>query len=63
MNTICVNVLIQSFSSTCFEHPSVHPQEDFYVQFYGLFHIEIIIKGHKNICIYIVFYCIIELNH
>ena len=21
-------------SSTCFEHPSVHPQEDFYMQFY-----------------------------
>ena len=23
-------------SSKCFEHPSVHPQEDFYVQFYGI---------------------------
>jgi hypothetical protein len=23
-------------SSTCFEHPSVHPQEDLYVQFYGI---------------------------
>jgi len=23
-------------SSTCFEHPSVHPQEDFYMQFYGI---------------------------
>jgi len=22
-------------SSTCFEHPSVHPQEDLYMQFYG----------------------------
>jgi hypothetical protein len=22
-------------SSTCFEHPSVHPQEELYVQFYG----------------------------
>jgi len=21
-------------SSTCFEHPSVHPQEDLYMQFY-----------------------------
>jgi len=23
-------------SSACFEHPSVHPQEDFYMQFYGI---------------------------
>jgi hypothetical protein len=23
-------------SSTCFEQPSVHPQEDFYMQFYGI---------------------------
>jgi hypothetical protein len=23
-------------SSTCFEHPSVHPQEDFDMQFYGI---------------------------
>jgi len=23
-------------SSTCFEHPSVHPQEDLYIQFYGI---------------------------
>ena len=23
-------------SSTCFEHPSVHPQEDLYLQFYGI---------------------------
>ena len=23
-------------SSTCFEHLSVHPQEDFYTQFYGI---------------------------
>ena len=22
-------------SSTCFEHPNVHPQEDVYMQFYG----------------------------
>jgi len=22
--------------STCFEHPSVHPQEDLYMQFYGI---------------------------
>jgi hypothetical protein len=24
-------------SSTCFDHPSVHPQEDLYMQFYGTF--------------------------
>jgi len=24
-------------SSTCFEQPSVHPQEDLYMQFYGIF--------------------------
>jgi len=23
-------------SSTCFENPSVHPQEDLYMQFYGI---------------------------
>ena len=23
-------------SSTCFEHPSVHPQEDLFMQFYGI---------------------------
>ena len=23
-------------SATCFEHPSVHPREDLYVQFYGI---------------------------
>ena len=23
-------------SSTCFQHPSVHPQEDLYMQFYGI---------------------------
>jgi len=23
-------------SSTCFEQPSVHPQEDLYMQFYGI---------------------------
>jgi len=23
-------------SSTCFEHPSVHPQEDLYMQFCGV---------------------------
>ena len=34
-------ILRQSFnliivSSTCFEHPSVHPQEDLYMQCYGI---------------------------
>jgi len=24
-------------SSTCFEHPGVHPQEDLYMQFYGIY--------------------------
>ena len=28
------NILIIVFS-TCFEHPSVHPQEDLYMQVYG----------------------------
>jgi len=23
-------------SSACFEHPSIHPQEDLYMQFYGI---------------------------
>jgi hypothetical protein len=23
-------------SATCFEHPSVHPREDLYIQFYGI---------------------------
>jgi len=23
-------------SSTCFEHPSVHPQEDSHIQYYGI---------------------------
>jgi hypothetical protein len=36
-----IQFLHQSFnviivSSTCFEHPSVHPQEDLYMQFYGI---------------------------
>ena len=30
----CFNLTIES--STCFEHPSVHPQEDLYMQFYGI---------------------------
>ena len=35
MNTFYVNDLIV-LSSTCFEHPSVHHQEDSYTQFYGI---------------------------
>ena len=31
----CFNSII--VSSTCFAHPSVHPQEDLYVQFYGIY--------------------------
>jgi len=30
----CFNLIIVSL--TCFEHPSVHPQEDLYIQFYGI---------------------------
>jgi len=30
----CFNLII--VSSTCFEHPSVHPQEDLYMQFCGI---------------------------
>jgi len=30
----CFNLII--VSSTRFEHPSVHPQEDSYMQFYGI---------------------------
>jgi len=36
MLTFCINNLT-IVSSTCFEHPSVHPQEDFYIQFYIIF--------------------------
>jgi len=32
---IYINVLIL-VSSTCFEHPSVHPQEELYIQFYDI---------------------------
>ena len=35
MHTLYIKVLITE-SSTCFEHPSVHPQEDLYMQFYGV---------------------------
>ena len=31
----CFNVII--VSSTCFEHPSVHPQAELYIQFCGIF--------------------------
>jgi len=27
-----------NLSSTCFDQPSVHPQEDLYNQCYGIFH-------------------------
>ena len=30
----CFNLII--VSSTCFEHPSVHLQEDLYMHFYGI---------------------------
>ena len=32
---LCFDLII--VSSTCFDHPSVHPQEDLYMQFYGIF--------------------------
>jgi len=36
-------------SSTCFEHPSVNPQEELYVLSYGIsFMLKIIIKGYMN---------------
>ena len=35
MHNFYINVLI-IVSSTCFEHPSVHPQEDLYMQFCGI---------------------------
>jgi len=33
----CLNLI--TVSSTCFEHSSVHLQEDLYMQFYGIFFI------------------------
>jgi hypothetical protein len=37
MDTFYTNVFnLIIVSSTCFEHPSVHPQEDLYMQFYGI---------------------------
>ena len=36
MHTIFINDLIK-LSWTCFEQPSVHPQEDLYTQFFGIF--------------------------
>ena len=35
MHTYYINVLTL-VSSTCFEHPSVHPQKNLYTQFYGI---------------------------
>jgi hypothetical protein len=34
MHNPCINSII--VSSTCFEHPSVHPQEGLFLQFYGI---------------------------
>jgi len=36
MHTIFIADLLQ-LSLTCFEQPSVHPQEDLYMQFFGIF--------------------------
>ena len=44
----CFNLII--VSSTCFEHPSVHPQEDWYIRvLWYFFHAEITIKYVLNI--------------
>ena len=39
-------------SSTCFEHPSVHPQEDLYMQFCGISLILILITLIPQTCMY-----------
>jgi len=46
--SICNSVIL---SSTRFEHPSIHPQEDLYMQFYGIFYATIqgIPGGNVNI--------------
>ena len=31
-----LNVRLIMVSSTCFEHPNVHPQEDLYIEFCGI---------------------------
>jgi hypothetical protein len=31
-----MNLKLIIVSSTCFEHQSIHPQEDLYMQFYGI---------------------------
>jgi len=31
-----LHLLLIIVSSACFEHPSVHPQEEFYIHFYGI---------------------------
>jgi len=36
MHTFFINDLI-ILSSTCYEQPSVHPQEELCMQFYGIF--------------------------
>jgi len=35
-HTFCINVLLIIVSPTCFQPPNDHPQEDFYMQFYGI---------------------------
>jgi hypothetical protein len=35
MHKFYISVLISVYS-TCFEHPSIHSQEDLYMQFYGI---------------------------
>jgi len=35
MNKFYINFNLIIVSSICFEHPSVHPQEDLYMQLYG----------------------------
>jgi len=36
MHTIFINLI--KLSLTCFKQPSVHPQEDLYMQFIGIFY-------------------------
>ena len=36
MHTIFINYLILLYCPISFEHSSVHPEEDLYMQFYGI---------------------------
>ena len=36
MHTFTLMFIVIVVSFTCFEHPSVHPQGDLYMQFYGI---------------------------